>query len=141
MPINVEDLNLTEGFAGQKISQLLNRLGRIEETKVNFRNLRMRGGNFRKGMEKLGRLTLSKLYLQGKTSVDVDVSEYVLDKMREDQRQATDKIKKCSQLTQSLNLRLVTLETSTYQKKEWPIHWKGIRSTVAMEKYRERRQN
>ena len=54
----------------------------------------MRGEDFRKGMEKLGRLTLSKLYLQGKTSVDVDVSEYVLDKMKEDQRQATDKIKK-----------------------------------------------
>ena len=42
----------------------------------------------------MGKLTLGKLYLQGKTSIDVDVSQFVINKWRQEEKEANDKVKR-----------------------------------------------
>ena len=63
-------------------------------TKSLLLDKKSRGDSFQTGMSKMGRLTLSKLYLQGKTSVDVDVSQFVLNKWRHEEKEENDKVKR-----------------------------------------------
>ena len=62
--------------------------------KDNIRKVKERGGSFQTGMSKMGKLTLGKLYLQGKMSIDVDVSKFVLNKWRQEEKEANDKVKR-----------------------------------------------
>lgn len=72
------------------MSQLLNLLVNLEQAKKNLRKLRERDELFQTGMSKLGKLTLSKLHLQGRTSVDVGVFQFVLDKWKDKEKQANN---------------------------------------------------
>ena len=51
--VTLDNLNLTEGFAGRKMTQLLNRLVRLEQTRRNIKNIKYKGDSFKKGMTKL----------------------------------------------------------------------------------------
>ena len=49
----LKNLNLTEGFVGRKMTKLLNRLVRLEQTRRNIKNIKYKGDSFKKGMKKL----------------------------------------------------------------------------------------
>ena len=94
----------------------------MQQTKENVDHIKHKGESFREVMKNMGKLSLGKIYLHKKTSVDVDVSKYVMDKASEEENNINDKITKFFDAYAKLEMEVCRIGNIDLSKKKHDQH-------------------